>query len=312
MIDVKNLTMDYGLTRALEGISFSVQEKEIVGLLGPNGAGKTTLMRILTTYLFPTQGSATINGIDITVDPLRVRQMIGYLPETPPLYMDMRVDEYLTFVGESRGLDSAMLRKRKDWVIEATQIAGVWKHNASELSLGFRQRVGLAQALIHDPQVVILDEPTSGLDPMQIIGIRQLIKDLAKTKTIIFSTHILQEASAVADRLVIIDRGKLVANGTLRELKEQKGKDIMFTVAIQAPKDEAWAALKSIPAVKELKLSGEAGTSFRFTGTASSLDEVAAFANQFVKQKGWVLKELSLREPSLEDIFLGYFKPSET
>ena len=192
MIDVKNLTMDYGLTRALDDVSFEVKEKEIVGLLGPNGAGKTTLMRILTTYLYPTLGTATIGGIDITVDPLRVRQMLGYLPETPPLYMDMRVDEYLTFVGESRGLDAATLRKRKDWVIEETQIAGVWKHNAGELSLGYRQRVGLAQALIHDPEVVILDEPTSGLYPMQIIGIRQLIKYLAKTKTIIYSTHILQ------------------------------------------------------------------------------------------------------------------------
>ncbi len=311
MIDVKSLTMDYGVTRALDGVSFDVKEKEIVGLLGPNGAGKTTIMRLLTTYLYPTSGTAVIGGVDITEDPLRVRQMLGYLPETPPLYMDMRVDEYIAFVGQSRGLQGSELKKRKDWVIEATQIAGVWKHNLNEISLGFRQRVGLAQALIHDPKVVILDEPTSGLDPMQIIGIRKLIKDLSQTKTIIFSTHILQEASAVADRLVIIDRGKIVANGTLQELKVQRGKDVTFAVTLQAPRDEAWAALKSIPAVKTLNLTSESPQAVHFSGTASSLDEVAAFVNQFVKQKGWVVKELALREPSLEEIFLGYFKPSE-
>jgi len=311
MISVKNLSMDYGLTRALDGVSFDVREKEVVGLLGPNGAGKTTLMRILTTYIYPTAGTATIAGIDITQDPLSVRRMIGYLPETPPLYMDMRVDEYIQFIGRARGLKGADFKRRREWVVEATQIAGVWKHNITELSLGYRQRVGLAQALIHDPAVVILDEPTSGLDPMQIVGIRQLIRTLAETKTIVFSTHILQEAAAVADRLVIIDRGKIIANGTPQELKSQEVKEAVFTITLQAPKDEAWAAIKSIPSVKEVRIAGAQGNEVRLVGTAKSLDEVAVFTNQFVKQKGWIVKELSVREPSLEEIFLKLFKRPE-
>lgn len=224
MIEAKNLTMDYGSTRAVDGVSFKVHEKEIVGFLGPNGAGKTTIMRLLTTFIYPTQGTALIAGTDITKDPLKVRKMLGYLPETPPLYVDMRVDEFLTFVGKARGLTGKILKERREWVVGACGISPVWKHTIYELSLGFRQRVGLAQALIHDPQVLILDEPTSGLDPIQIISIRNLIKGLAKTKTILFSTHILQEASAISDRLFIINQGKIVAQGTLSELKATYGK----------------------------------------------------------------------------------------
>ncbi len=310
MIVVKNLSMDYGLTRALDAVSFEVRAKEVVGLLGPNGAGKTTLMRILTTFIYPTAGTATISDIDITEDPLRVRRLIGYLPETPPLYPDMRVDEYIRFVAQARGLKGATFRQRREWVVEATQIASVWKHNIAELSLGYRQRVGLAQALIHDPAVVILDEPTSGLDPMQIVGIRQLIRQLAETKTIVFSTHILQEASAVADRLVIIDRGKIVASGTPQELKEQEIKEAVFTITLQAPRDEAWAALKSIPSAKDVRIVAAQGNEVRLTGTATSLDEVAVFVHQFVKQKNWIVKEFTAREPSLEDVFLRLFKRS--
>lgn len=222
MIEVDNLTMYYGALPALVDVTFEAKEGEVVGLLGPNGAGKTTLMRILTTFFYPTKGTARINGIDITGNPQAVRNIIGYLPETPPLYMDMRVDEFINFVGRSRGLSDGKLKERIDWVVEATRISEVWKHMINELSLGFRQRVGLAQALIHDPQVVILDEPTSGLDPLQIVAIRKLIKDLAREKAVIFSTHILQEASSVAQRLVIIDRGRIIANSLLDDLKKEK------------------------------------------------------------------------------------------
>jgi len=311
MITSKNLSMYYGSTIALDDVSFDVNEKEIVGLLGPNGAGKTTLMRILTTFIYPTRGTAVVDGHDVTQDPLAVRKIIGYLPETPPLYMDMRVDEFIDFVGRSRGLSGHELKKRIDWVVEATKIAGVWKHVVCELSLGYRQRVGLAQALVHDPRVVILDEPTSGLDPMQIIGIRQLIKELAKTKTIIFSTHILQEASAVADRLIIIDRGKIIANNTPAELKKIKGKDSLVYVTLTAPKNEAFVVLKSIPGVRDIKVAGESGSHVRFLCAASSFDEVGIFVNQAVKQKGWVLKELALQEPSLEEVFLSLFKTAD-
>jgi ABC-2 type transport system ATP-binding protein len=221
MIKANNLTMYYGATLALDKVSFEAGENEVIGLLGPNGAGKTTLMRILTTFIYPTSGSASICGFDITRDPFQVRKLIGYLPENPPLYMDMRVDEFIDFVGRARGLSGAELKKRKSWVVEATSVNNVYKHLICELSLGFRQRVGLAQALIHDPKVVILDEPTSGLDPIQIVEIRKLIKELAKDKTIIFSTHILQEASAISSRLLIIAEGRIIAQGTLEELRKQ-------------------------------------------------------------------------------------------
>lgn len=221
MIDAKSLTMHYGNFVALKEVSFQAREKEILGLLGPNGAGKTTAMRILTTYLYPSSGTAKVDGYDILEKADEVRKRIGYLPETAPLYPDMQVDEYLAFVGRARGISGAQLSSRLKWVREACSIEGVWKHTISELSKGYRQRTGLAQALIHDPKVLILDEPTSGLDPLQIIGIRDLIKQLAKEKTIIFSTHILQEVEAVADRVVIINEGKIVAQGTQKELAEE-------------------------------------------------------------------------------------------
>jgi ABC-2 type transport system ATP-binding protein len=221
MIDVRSLTMQYGSFLALDRVSFQVKQGEILGLLGPNGAGKTTAMRILTTYLYPSSGTAEIDHFDILEKPLEVRKRIGYLPETAPLYLDMQVEEYLTFVGEARGLGRKALPSRLGWVKESCGIKTVWKHPISEISKGFRQRVGLAQALIHDPKVLILDEPTSGLDPLQIIGIRTLIKSLAREKTIIFSTHILQEVEAMADRIVIINEGKIVSQGTQQELASE-------------------------------------------------------------------------------------------
>lgn len=221
MIDVRQLTMHYGSFVALKEVSFQAQEKQILGLLGPNGAGKTTAMRILTTYLYPTAGTAKIDHCDILENPTEVRKRIGYLPETAPLYPDMQVEEYLRFVGRARGLAGPALESRLKWVKEAVGTGEIWKHTISEISKGYRQRVGLAQALIHDPKVLILDEPTSGLDPLQIIGIRDLIKNLAKEKTIIFSTHILQEVEAIADRIVIINEGKIVSQGTQQELAEQ-------------------------------------------------------------------------------------------
>jgi len=220
MIDVQSLTMRYGHHTALDGVSFQANKGEILGLLGPNGAGKTTAMRILTTYLYPASGTAKVDGFDVLEHPFEVRSRLGYLPETAPVYGDMQVAEYLTFVGRARGLSGEKLSQRLEWVREACQLKKVWKQTASELSKGYTQRVGLAQALIHDPKVLILDEPTSGLDPLQIIEIRTLIKSLAKEKTIVFSTHILPEVEALADRIVIINEGKLVANGTKAELAQ--------------------------------------------------------------------------------------------
>lgn len=303
--------MHYGATCALNNVSFRANEREIIGLLGPNGAGKTTLMRILTTFIYPTKGTASICGCDITENPLAARKILGYLPENPPLYVDMRVDEYLDFVGRSRGLYSTELKRRKEWVIEATQIREVYKHTIFELSLGYRQRVGLAQALIHDPRVIILDEPTSGLDPMQIIGIRKLIRDLAREKTIIFSTHILQEASAVSDRLLIIDQGQIIAQGTTNELKKGKSVNNNFLVSIQANRQEIESAFKTIAALESFSFIEEALHTLRFQCLAKPGEEFIRAINQVVKEKNWTLKELSPQEPSLEEVFLGLFKKTE-
>ena len=181
MIEVKNITMRYGKTVALDNVSFKTEKGRILGLVGPNGAGKTTLMRILTTYLYPAEGTALINGHDVTQDPLHVRKIIGYMPESVPLYDDMLVDEYLMFIGNARDFFGSRLDERLKWVKENCGLFPVWKHSISEISKGYRQRVGLAQALIHDPQVLILDEPMTGLDPLQIISIRKLIRELART-----------------------------------------------------------------------------------------------------------------------------------
>lgn len=218
MIDVQALSMRYGKFKALENVSFQARSGEILGLLGPNGAGKTTLMRLLTTYLHPFSGTAKIEGIDLIENPLEARRRIGYLPETAPLYFDMRVDDYLNFVGEARGLDTVTLKNRLEWVRDVCHLKKYWKHFIAELSKGTKQRVGLAQALLHDPEVLILDEPTSGLDPIQILEIRSLIQSLANQKTIIFSTHILQEVEALASRVVLINQGSVVAQGTIQEL----------------------------------------------------------------------------------------------
>lgn len=220
--------MHYGKTVALNNVSFKTDKGKILGLLGPNGAGKTTLMRILTTYLYPTKGTAVVQDHDVKQDPLAVRKLTGYMPETVPLYDDMLVDEYLTFIGKARGLSKDKLTERLRWVKENCGITSIWKHPISEISKGYRQRTGLAQALIHNPEVLILDEPTAGLDPLQIISIRELVRKLSSERTIIFSTHILQEVEALADRIVILNDGRLIADGTRQEITQmasQENKD---------------------------------------------------------------------------------------
>ncbi len=309
MIVAKNLSMFYGPVRALDNVSFSLNENQIVGLLGPNGAGKTTLMRILTTFIYPTQGSATIDGFDILENPLEARRHLGYLPETPPLYMDMRVDEFLAFIGSARGLRGRRYKERKNWVSEACGIVPVMKHGIHELSLGYRQRVGLAQALLHDPKVVILDEPTSGLDPLQIIGIRNLIRELAKTKTILFSTHILQEASVLSNRLLIINQGRLVAQGTPTELRSAGvKKEEVLRLTLDANKAEAEAALSTLACLKRVVFVENYNGSPRFSVAAHSYPEAIKALNDLVRSKNWTLKELFREEPSLEDVFLSTFK----
>ena len=312
MIEAKNLSMYYGNVCALDGVSFKLGANEIVGLLGPNGAGKTTLMRILTTFIYPAQGTAVVNGFDILQDPLNARKSLGYLPETPPLYADMRVDEFIGFVGQARGLAGNIFKSRKDWVVQACGIAPVWKHGIHELSLGFRQRVGLAQALLHDPKVVILDEPTSGLDPVQIISIRNLIKELAKTKTILFSTHILQEVFAISHKVLIVNQGRLVLQGSPSELQSAGvKKEETFRLVVEAKTIDVETAFLSIPCIKRIVFQDEYQGSPRFLLTASSYGEAVKAVNDTVRANNWTLKEFSRQESSLEDIFLSTYKKSD-
>src|SRR5213596_3655939 len=219
MIRVQEITKKYARNLAVDHISFEVQKGEIVGFLGPNGAGKTTTMRMLTCFLPPTSGTATVAGFDVLEQPLEVKRRIGYLPETPPLYQEMIADEYLSFVGKLKGLSGAELSKRVDYVCDRCAIDDVKKKLLGRLSKGYRQRVGLAQAIIHNPDVLILDEPTAGLDPKQINETRDLIKSLAGDHTIILSTHILPEVEQTCERVIIINKGKLVATDSVRNLQ---------------------------------------------------------------------------------------------
>jgi ABC-2 type transport system ATP-binding protein len=220
-IEVSALTRMYGEQKAVDDISFKLNKGEIVGFLGPNGAGKSTTMRIITGYLKPDKGTAWVSGIDVQKDPLSAKRKIGYLPEANPLYYDMYVQEYLEFVAEVHAVPN---KKHKiSSIIETVGLTPEKLKRTGQLSKGYKQRVGLAAALVHDPEVLVLDEPTTGLDPNQIIEIRDLIRNLGKNKTVLFSTHILQEVEAICDRVIIINKGKLVANSTLKELKQDNG-----------------------------------------------------------------------------------------
>ncbi len=302
MIEVRGVTKSYGTTVALDRVTFSVPRNEILGFLGPNGAGKSTAMKIITTYLAPDDGVATVDGIDVAKNPLAVRTRIGYLPETAPLYADMRVADYLAFVAAARGLTGAKLRERLEWVYDATSVRDVLFKDVNELSKGYRQRVGLAQALVHDPDVLILDEPTSGLDPRQIIGIRNLIRDLAKTKTIIFSSHILAEISSVTDRITIIHEGRIVADGLAHELREKARKTNRTTVELAGANGDAHAALRAIPGVSSVERAGLGGGAWVVTAPLGR--DVRREINELARAKGWSLLELHTETPTLEEAFI--------
>jgi len=229
MIDVHNLSMMFGQVKALDNASFQIQ-KGITGLLGPNGSGKTTTIRILSTILIPTQGSVTMDHIDVIKQPGEIRKRIGYLPEQIPLYSSMEVGDYLKTVGILKGLRSHLLNERLEYVGSKFELFSVWRKLCRELSKGFRQRVGLAQAFISDPPILILDEPTSGLDPTQILMIRNMIREFGKTKTVIISTHILSEAESMSDVLIVMNHGKVIGHGTADELKRQSGAESLETL----------------------------------------------------------------------------------
>jgi len=241
VIEALGLSKSYGPVHAVREVSFSVGSGEIVGLLGPNGAGKTTIMKILTCYLFPTSGTARVNGHDVFQAPLAVKECVGYLPENAPLYPDLTVREYLEFIADARRLSGAARRERMDRVIGECGLETVVNRGIDELSKGFRQRTGLAQALLHDPRILILDEPTSGLDPHQIIEIRELIKRLGREKTVILSTHILQEVEATCQRILILNEGRIAAQGTREEIERTLKGEVLLDVTFKGGGAEAGA-----------------------------------------------------------------------
>jgi ABC-2 type transport system ATP-binding protein len=305
MITANHLSKNFGTTVALKDISFEVKQGEVLGFLGPNGAGKSTTMRILACYHPADSGTATIAGFDVFENPLEVRKLIGYLPENNPLYMDMGVIEYLEFIAKIRNIHSSKTKEKVKQVIELCGLQREMGKDIGELSKGFRQRVGLAQALIHDPGILILDEPTIGLDPTQIIEIRELIKNIGKEKTIILSSHILPEVSATCDRIIIIHQGDIVGSGTPEEMaSKSKGGEIIH-LTIRGPLQEVQAKLGTMGKIKECtKIDEKEEGLNRFeikSDIGVDLSEELFF---LVSQNGWSLTELHKETANLENIFL--------
>lgn len=305
MIEVQHLTKRYGPVTAVDDVSFRVERGEILGFLGPNGAGKTTTMRMLTGYMPPTEGKAVVAGHDVFVEPLLAKRKTGYLPETPPLYPDMTVREYLTFVAsiKIRGASKADRAMRVDHAMKKTHVDDMANRHCGKLSKGYRQRVGLAQAIMHDPEVLILDEPTAGLDPKQIIETRDLIRGLAGNHTIILSTHILPEVSQTCQRVVIINRGRVVAVDTPDNLTEQlKGAATLY-VQVDAEGDVA-GALAAVPGVRQVTAADQRGRLSGFEIESEAQADVRRDVARAVVDRGWGLLEMRPTRMSLEEIFL--------
>jgi ABC-2 type transport system ATP-binding protein len=308
MIQVEGLTKRYARQVAVDNISFSVGKGEIVGFLGPNGAGKTTTMRVLTCFMPPTEGKASVAGYDVYEHAMEVKRHIGYLPEAPPLYPEMEVGDYLRFVGRLKGIPSSELERRVNEVADRCAIGDVKTKLITKLSKGYRQRVGLAQAIIHNPDVLILDEPTSGLDPKQILETRELIKSLSGEHTIILSTHILPEVEAICQKVIIIDKGKLVATDTVENLTHRMHGSDAALIAISAD------GVSDPPAVQQRleQVRGVSKVVARPFGDGRLTFEVESLPNQNVRadlaravvQSGWDLLELKSLAYSLEEVFL--------
>ncbi len=306
-IAVRNLTKVYGHEKAVDDISFDVRTGEILGFLGPNGAGKTTTMKIVTCYLPPNAGSVEVEGFPIADHSFEVRSKIGYLPELNPLYLDMNVLEYLEYSAQLFGIKNPLLQERLKEMVDVCGLGNVRHKDIGELSKGYRQRVGLAQAMIHDPQVLILDEPTSGLDPNQIIEIRNLIKKLGRAKTVILSTHILSEVQATCDRVIIINKGHIVADGTPSELQQNFRGGEKVTLELKANVSNAmtdiFPKIKALPQVDSVEYGGQEGDSHLFTVHSSKGTDVREQLFRQAVNEHWTLLEMSRRSTSLEEVF---------
>ncbi len=300
-IVVENLTKKYGEQKAVNDISFEIKTGEVVGFLGPNGAGKSTTMKIITCFMAPSSGDVRLDSDSIHTDPEAIKRRIGYLPENNPLYLDMPVVEYLRFTAEIQGVSKSNIPGRIAEMIDRCGLDREKHKNINELSKGYRQRVGLAQAMIHDPEILILDEPTTGLDPNQIVEIRKLIKDLGKEKTVILSSHILSEVEATCDRILIINRGRIVADGTSDTLRSQSQGQELLKISIEAAPSEVEKAVRGLASVEKVTaIDGKDGWfHVQSKPDASSRKEVFDLC---VKNK-WYLMEMSGQETRLEDVF---------
>ncbi len=302
MIEAQRLTRQFGSFTAVEAVSFSVPEGEIVGMLGPNGAGKTTTIRMITGFLPPTSGRVTLGGRDLFGDDVSIRRQIGYLPENVALYPEMRVDEYLIWRGRLEGMDRATIRKRLAEVLDRCLLTDVRKQIIGTLSKGYRQRVGLAGAILHDPKVLVLDEPTVGLDPKQIIAIRELIRELGRHHTLLLSTHILPEVELLCQRVLIMDRGHIVAEGSPESLREQSQGALRLTVEVATAAPDLTAALASVAGVETVVADGSSGK--RFTLSCAQGADPRGEVFHLAVEHDWTLVELTPSRASLEDIFV--------
>lgn len=304
MIEVKNLTKQYGQKKAVDNLSFTVNDGEILGFLGPNGAGKSTTMNILTGYISATNGQCLINGIDILDNPTEAKKQIGYLPEQPPLYLDMTVREYLSFVYELKKCKLPKEAHLED-VCKLVKITDVFDRVIKHLSKGYKQRVGVAQALIGNPKILILDEPTVGLDPKQILDIRNLIKKLGKKHTVILSSHILSEIQAVCDRIVIINKGVIAADDTTENLTRNLETTLRYTARIDGPKEEIIKVISSIKSVESVTAENEREPgAFDYEIDVSEGADIRRELFRRMADRGWCIIGLKSNEMSLEDIFL--------
>jgi ABC-2 type transport system ATP-binding protein len=305
MIEVENLTKKYGSTTAVNSISFSAQPGQVTGFLGPNGAGKTTTMRMLTGFLPPTSGKAVVAGHDVFEESLEVRKRVGYLPENVPLYRDMTALSYLMYIGEIRGVKNR--REKALETLERVALGSRANSRIRTLSKGMKQRVGLASALIHDPEVLILDEPTIGLDPLQVLELRDLVRELGRSHTVLFSTHILSEAEQVCDNVVIINRGHIVAEGSPSELRGTLERGGRVLLRLNVNPDTALETIQAIPSVAKVEISADGIIT---TPTDTQVDPRPAIARAVV-ERGWDLIELRPLAVNLEEIFLELTRQAE-
>ena len=304
MVEIKDLVKKYGNKYAVDGISFKIEEGEIVGFLGPNGAGKSTTMNIITGYLSATSGTVSIDGKDIFESPIEVKRLIGFLPEQPPLYIDMTVMEYLSFVFD---LKSCTFNKKKhlEEICDLVKIADVKNRLIKNLSKGYRQRVGIGGALVGNPRFIIFDEPTVGLDPVQIIEIRNLIRNLGKKHTVILSTHILPEVQAICDRIIIINEGKIIADEKTSELNKVVGQTSKLRVKVSGPMKEVSNLLNSIHGVKRVTCDGvKEGDAFTFIIESTPTIDIRKMMFRALADKGWPLMGMEGVEAELEDLFI--------